>query len=55
MNEWIVQWNKSYNKQTPAEDIKHKATPKLKKNQTCRASIKLRNIFFSLEKLKPGL
>ena len=48
MNEWIYQWNKPYNKQTPAEDTKHEAAPKLKKNQTCRASIKLRkNFFFS--------
>ena len=55
MNEWIYQWNKPCNKQTPAEDTKHEAAPKLKKNQTCRASIKLRKNFFSLEKLKPGL
>ena len=53
MNEWIYQWNKPYNKQTLAEDTKHEAAPKLKKNQTCRASIKLRRIFFSWK--TPGL
>ena len=41
MNEWIYQWNKPHNKQTPAEGTKHKVAPKLKKNQTNRASIKL--------------
>ena len=41
MNEWIYQWKKPYNKQTLAEDTKHKAGLKFFKNLQWGTHLKL--------------